>query len=420
MSNIFEIKDLYCSYTLQNNGNKRRIPVLHVKDINIPKDKITFVLGSSGSGKSTFMEAIALMSDTIHSDDRYVSQDVFFLPNGQKFDIINRCFKNGHPGKEVNLDIFRFDNFSFIFQATNLMGNFSAIENVAITDYLHDQDNAEKNAEMRLVNMLQMTDIRSFDKKPNEYSGGQRQRFAFARALGAKANVLFGDEPTGNLDPHNSFVLLRLLRKLIRENIEKSKKKEENENKEDSVKGNKDNGWDKFGIRNAILVSHSLELALSFADIIIVIIPPNPKSEDEKDKNVLSCGRSNHLLLYNNDETPWRTGELLDKDDPEFKKVYKEISFLLNYEFIPLSNLLVDLYGKIMEDEKMEKHEVEYYKKIKESFIENFFYTVIYDMKPLINKEILLSKIDEVDKEMGFDETNPLSCFVKENINLNW
>jgi ABC-type lipoprotein export system ATPase subunit len=439
MANIFEIGELFCSYSLSNSGKKGRVPVLHVKDIQIPQDKLTFILGSSGSGKSTFMEAIALMSDTVHNEGKHNSREIFFItPEGKKFNIINRHFEDDVHKKEVNLDNFRFENFSFIFQATNLMGNFTAKENVAITDYLHIEDGlqmtaemAEEKAERRLVDMLQMTDIRSFDKKPNEYSGGQRQRFAFARALGAQANVLFGDEPTGNLDPHNSFVLLRLLRKLIKGNIAKSKE---------------ENGNIKSGIRNAILVSHSLELALSFADIIIVIVPPNPKSENlitddikadnKKSNEDLSCGRTNKLLVYDNDKIQWRTGDMLDEDDSIFKKTQREISFLLNYEFIPLSNLLVDLYGIIIADDKIDEYELKYFNEIKDCFTKNFYYRVIFENKPVINKKILLSKVDEInnrinteilktkmvenEKEEKLRTIRELSSFVNENINLNW
>jgi ABC-type lipoprotein export system ATPase subunit len=398
MENIFEIGNLYCSYMLLNNGHNRK-PVLHVKDISIPKDKITFVLGSSGSGKSTFMEAIALMSDTIHNCKDFKSQDLFYYDqNGNKFNIVDRCFEMEGKIKPVNLDNFRFNNFSFIFQATNLMGNFNAIENVAITDYIHNPDLAEDNAKKRLVDQLQMTDIRSFDKRPNEYSGGQRQRFAFARALGAKANVLFGDEPTGNLDHNNSFILLRILRSLIKSNIEENNK----------------------GIRNAILVSHSLELALSFADIIIVIIPPVPKTEDEENRNVVAFGRTNKLLVYDNEKLHWRVGENLDQVNKQFKKISKEISFLLNYEFTPINNLLVDIYDKIMDDNVIEQHELDYFKKVKGNFMNKFFYNVTYQTKPPINRKILLEEIDKINLEMGLNEDYPISEFIKKNVNLNW
>ena len=398
MANIFEIGDLYCSYMLSGNGNDRQ-PVLYVRDIKIPRDKITFVLGSSGSGKSTFMEAIALMSDTIHNSGNQKSQNVYYYTHdGSKFDIVKRSFENNGNSKNVNLDNFRFNNFSFIFQATNLMGNFSAIENVAITDYIHDPDMAESNATNRLVDKLQMTDIRSFDKRPNEYSGGQRQRFAFARALGAKANVLFGDEPTGNLDHNNSFILLRILRNLIRENISEN----------------------NSGIRNAILVSHSLELALSFADVIIVIIPPVPKTENEENGVGTAFGRSNQLLVYDNDKIRWREKESLDKGNPVYEEVNKEIAFLLNYEFTPINNLFVDIYDKIMDDKLIEQHERDYFEKMKKSFIDAFSYNVTFETKPPIDRQILLKLMDKIDQEMKLDSNYPLSAFIRNNINLNW
>jgi ABC-type lipoprotein export system ATPase subunit len=401
MANVYEIKNLYCSYLLSNGHKNKRKPVLHVKDINIPRDKLTFVLGSSGSGKSTFMEAIALMSDTIHNCEDFVSEGIYYINQaGHKFDIVTRQYVGSTSNTQVNLDNFRFNNFSFIFQATNLMGNFTALENVAITDYIHNPDMAEQGALHRLVRDLEMNDIRSFDKQPNEYSGGQRQRFAFARALGAKAKVLFGDEPTGNLDHNNSFILLRILRNLIKENIRA----------------------DNDGIRNAILVSHSLELALSFADLIIIIVPPAPAPLDGEEDNTNPMGRSNKLLVYDNDssETFWRVGEMMDKKNENYQRISKEIDFLLNYEFTPINNLFVDIYDMIMEDKKIEKHEMDYFGAIKKSFIDSFTYNVTYEEKPPINREILLRKVDEIDRKMKLDSTYHLSAFVRENINLNW
>jgi ABC-type lipoprotein export system ATPase subunit len=399
MANIFEIGNLYCSYVLSSNGTVKRKPVLHVKDINIPRDKITFVLGSSGSGKSTFMEAIALMSDTIHRCDDYQSENLYYInQHGAKFDILKRQYVGKSENNKVNLDNFRFNNFSFIFQATNLMGNFSALENVAITDYIHDPDMAEDNARDRLIKKLEMTDIRSFDKRPNEYSGGQRQRFAFARALGAKAKVLFGDEPTGNLDHNNSFILLKILRNLIKDNIIK-----END-----------------GIRNAILVSHSLELALSFADLIIIIIPPVPRDENEDERHVVAMGRSNQLLVYDNEKIKWREGEVMDKENKNYQNISKEISFLLNYEFTPINNLFVDIYDKIYEDHEIDEHELEYFQHIKSNFIESFSYNVTFENKNQIDSDILLKKVDEIDKKLELDESYYLSKFIREYITLNW
>jgi hypothetical protein len=151
-----------------------------------------------------------------------------------------------------------------------------------------------------------------------------------------------------------------------------------------------------------------------------VIIPPVPKTDEEEQRNIVDFGRSNQLLVYDNDQIHWREGESLNKKNPVYQETDKEISFLLNYEFTPINNLFVDIYDKIMDDKLIEKHELDYLGKIKKRFIDAFFYNVTFESKPPINQQILLNLLDEIDRETGNDQNYPLSAFIRNNINQNW
>lgn len=295
MKYIYEIDNLTCNYI--DEDTKENIEVLDVENVSIVRGEITIILGPSGSGKSTFMEAISLMSDTINVDK---SQKVFFYPESDKnnpidFVILRKKFmsesKNGSIALRKKLarelQPLRFDNFSFIFQDTNIMGNFNPKENVALPKMVYAPKDSIKEANNILRDHLNLK--LDLDKKAIEYSGGQKQRFAFARAFMAKGGVLFGDEPTGNLDKYNSEKLFWVLKQHVTRD----------KNTEGSIY--------KTG---AIVVTHSIELALKFADRIIVIVKPekfeNISEEKQKDMEVVR-GYVNPFLVYNNfEEGIWR------------------------------------------------------------------------------------------------------------------
>jgi len=222
---LFKIKNLSCSY---NNGKSC---VLKIKELEIPRGKLIIMLGKSGAGKSTILETLGLMNMTISKG----SLD-FFLPNCEKIDFTS-IWKNEHELSKI-----RNDHMSFIFQNTNLMTSFSAFENACIPQLLQG---AELNTAMNNVNKV-MTELGlqevGKNTKVNELSGGQRQRLAFVRAITAEFTILFGDEPTGNLDEQNSRELMRKV---------------------------KDQLIEKGG--SSILVTHNIKLATEFADMILVL-----------------------------------------------------------------------------------------------------------------------------------------------------
>jgi putative ABC transport system ATP-binding protein len=285
LKNLYRIGNLTCQYF--DKKTKEFLKVLDVEDIHIFRGEITVILGPSGSGKSTFMEAISLMSQTIDPG----SENVYFYPHGNPTAGINIAQLEM---KEKELQELRFENYCFIFQDTNIMGNFNPVENVALPKMVFQPENA-----VQMGNQILRKDLNlriNLEKEANEYSGGQKQRFAFARAFMATGDLLFGDEPTGNLDKYNSEKLFGVIRQHISDEPSASP---------DSVS--------KIG---AIIVTHSIDLALQFADRIIVIVKP----ERIDDENIIGerkdiRGYTNPFLVYRNSgKNAWRIDTPIDSD----------------------------------------------------------------------------------------------------------
>ena len=155
------------------------------------------------------------------------------------------------------LSDFRLQNYSFIFQNTNLMKNFTAFENIAFTRML--QGYSQFSCFQRTRKVLADLGLEHVDerRKVKELSGGQQQRLAFARAILPEFTVLFGDEPTGNLDAENAVRVMEILKRKLEEHQGAT----------------------------AIIVSHDMPLAMRFADVIVKIDKRvRPKQhEDEED-----------------------------------------------------------------------------------------------------------------------------------------
>jgi ABC-type lipoprotein export system ATPase subunit len=227
---IFTIRSLTCAY-LPNN------PVLEIADLAIPAGQLVFVIGKSGIGKSTLIETLGLMNRTIAPEP-----DTSLRLNPPNEEAIE--LRESWSWSNERLSNFRRRHFSFIFQQTNLMPNFSVGENMAISLLIEGHNfAAAKRKVLSVMDKLSLAN-RIFDKKITEISGGQRQRLAFVRAITSDFTVLFGDEPTGNLDPHTAEKLMAVLKETVNQKH-----------------------------KTVILVSHDLNLAEQFADCIIPITP---------------------------------------------------------------------------------------------------------------------------------------------------
>ena len=117
---------------------------------------------------------------------------------------------------ENQLVKFRREKVGFIFQSFNLLGTMNAIENVALPLTFRGVD--KKVREAKAVKMLKLVGLsKHMLHRPNEMSGGQQQRVGVARALVLDPEIIFADEPTGNLDSHTSAEVLGLMRKVVQE-----------------------------------------------------------------------------------------------------------------------------------------------------------------------------------------------------------
>ena len=271
---LYEISNLVCAY---GHAGKK---VLHVEELLIPERKIIVILGLSGIGKSTFLETLGLMNNTIVPDNRTIFR---FRGNGHhsELDFSSAWSENS----DSYLSKLRNQHFSFIFQDTNLMPNFTAIENIMLTLML--QGHTRKQSRQIAIDFLDKVGMGEIDpdKKVFELSGGQRQRIAFIRAICPDFTVLLGDEPTGNLDRFTSRKLMQILQSSIHE-------------KEGS----------------AIIVSHDVELSIAFADQLI-IINKNQEEEDENDFHGLINSKSVFNLVQNENSRKWKNGKGLLTDN---------------------------------------------------------------------------------------------------------
>ncbi len=171
------------------------LQVLKGIDITISKGEIVAIAGPSGAGKTTLLQIIGTL-------DKPDTGEI----------IINDI--NTRKMKEKNLSSFRNQNIGFIFQFHQLLPEFTALENVMIPALIASikTTEAEKKAK-ELLSFLKLED--RVGHKPNELSGGEKQRVAVARALINNPCVILADEPSGSLDTknkeelHNLFFELR-------------------------------------------------------------------------------------------------------------------------------------------------------------------------------------------------------------------
>lgn len=158
--------------------------VLKGVDIDIQKGEIASIVGPSGSGKSTLLHILGTLDK---ADMGVVSM------NGTQINALNA----------KKLAAFRNKHIGFVFQFHHLLPEFTALENVCIPGWLAGRKKNEvKEEATRLLNMLGLS--HRMENKPNQLSGGEQQRVAVARALINKPDIVFADEPTGNLDSANA------------------------------------------------------------------------------------------------------------------------------------------------------------------------------------------------------------------------
>lgn len=191
---FIQIKNVKKYYKLGSNI----IKALDGIDLTIDKGEFIALLGTSGSGKSTLLNILAGL-------ERPSSGDVLY--------------KNISLNSLSEEDITRFRNLNigFVFQSYNLMPYLTAIENVALP--LIFKGEGKKEREEKAYQILKDMGLsKRVYNKPNELSGGQQQRVSIARAFVGNPNIIFADEPTGNLDTKTSFEIMELIKSIVRKN----------------------------------------------------------------------------------------------------------------------------------------------------------------------------------------------------------
>lgn len=173
------------------------LQVLKGVDITIDESEIISIVGASGAGKTTLLQILG----TLDKPD-YTNETELII--------------NGKSIKDLSdsaLAKFRNENIGFIFQFHQLLPEFTALENVCIPAFINKTPKieAEKRAK-ELLDYLGLGD--RINHKPNSMSGGEQQRVAVARALINQPNIIFADEPSGNLDSESAEQLHQLFFKL--------------------------------------------------------------------------------------------------------------------------------------------------------------------------------------------------------------
>ena len=183
---MIEVKNIHKSFGT--------LAVLKGVDLTVEKGEIVSIIGKSGAGKTTLLQIIGTL-------DKADSGNV----------VINGLDVSGLNDRE--LAEFRNKHIGFIFQFHQLLPEFNALENVMMPAMIGRMD--WKEAEKRATELLMDLGLgERLTHKPNELSGGEKQRVAAARALMMKPDVILADEPSGSLDEENKRELHKLLKQM--------------------------------------------------------------------------------------------------------------------------------------------------------------------------------------------------------------
>ena len=196
---MLEAKNISKSYTLPG---QRTIPILRGLNLTLGEGEMVTVIGASGSGKTTLLNMLGTL-DTPDSGEIIFDGEELFM--NKKYTLSQKALAK-----------FRNRKIGFVFQFHHLLSDFTAIENVAMPEFIATGKlpPAKKHAGELLAG-LGLSE--RFDHLPSELSGGEQQRVAIARALMNNPKLVLADEPSGNLDSNNSHMLYELMARLSKE-----------------------------------------------------------------------------------------------------------------------------------------------------------------------------------------------------------
>lgn len=228
---VIELKNVSKIYRI---GSEKIVAVNNVS-FDVYQGEFCCLLGTSGSGKSTLLNLMAGIEKANSGQ---------ILIKGQNISRMN----------ENNLAKFRQKYLGFVFQSYNLMNSMTALENVEFP-LIFKRIRAKKRKKMAYEMLKEVGLAERIKHKPKEMSGGQQQRVGIARAFVAHPQIVFADEPTGNLDSKTTKEVMELISHMARENNQ-----------------------------TIIMVTHDVGLA-SYADRIIRIFDGDVESIETVDRN---------------------------------------------------------------------------------------------------------------------------------------
>ncbi len=192
-SAVILVKDLYKVYRM----GEENVYALNGVSFEIHRGEFCAITGPSGSGKSTLLNMLAGLEHPTKGE---------IVIAGKHIEKLN----------EKQLVTFRRERVGFIFQSYNLIGTMDAVENVALPLSFRGMPRAARLN--RAKQYLKLVGLEKFmTHMPNQMSGGQQQRVGIARALAVNPQIIFADEPTGNLDSKTTMEVLKLMQKVVRE-----------------------------------------------------------------------------------------------------------------------------------------------------------------------------------------------------------
>ncbi len=191
-TDLLVAKNIHKTYP-QGSG---RLHIIKGIDLTIKSNEALSIVGSSGAGKSTLIHILGTLDNPDEGQVLYKGKNLFQM-------------------NDEEMASFRNNSLGFVFQFHHLLSEFTAIENVLLPARIGDKDNlkSREKAEKLLVTVGLQDRMNHF---PSQLSGGELQRVAIARALINDPEILFADEPTGNLDSHNAARIQDLFFELIK------------------------------------------------------------------------------------------------------------------------------------------------------------------------------------------------------------
>lgn len=191
--NLITLTNIYKSFNLNDNI----VTALNGINLKIQKGELVSIIGASGSGKSTLMNILGCLD----------------LPTSGEYWLDGTTIASLNDNKLAQI---RNEKIGFIFQSFHLVPSLTAIENVELP--LIYRGIAKKERIKLTKQALEQVDLYNrYDHLPNQLSGGQQQRVAIARAIASRPPIILADEPTGNLDPKASKIVMKILKSLHEE-----------------------------------------------------------------------------------------------------------------------------------------------------------------------------------------------------------